>query len=260
MLIKNVRKLSFIIFILLSTVLQAQIFNKEVEAKIKVLPQGNMYTLTGSALNKTDLNKSLSYSMSVVKNNENQETSSKSDQAGLFVLEPNERKNLAKSTINAGEDQRIIVFLLIYQDSTVVGKDRIVINGLEGEDSLQPLVIREGEEDKLADIADEEVDVVLLKGLVVEDTKTKPGRDFYKFFYNAYTANNINGEEIVKVQEVLAMGSNTQLKIWVGQDIVAQFFLNPRASFLKEKAEQSVYLVNRHLIGLKEAKKQKVRY
>lgn len=260
MLFKNLKKALFIIWIFLSIQLQAQIFNTEVEAKIEVSPQGNMYTLSGSALNKTDLNKSLSYSMSVVKNNENQETSSKTDQKGLFVLEPNERKNLSSSTVNAEENQRIIVFLLIYQDSTVVGKDRIVINGLEGEDSLQPMVIREGEEDKLVNIAEEEVDVVLLKGLVVEDTKTKPGRDFYKFFYNAYTANNINGEEIVKVQEVLAMGSNTQLKIWVGQDIVAQFFLNPRASYLKEKAEQSVYLVNRHLMGLKEAKKQKIRY
>jgi hypothetical protein len=260
MLFKNLKRLSFIIFILLSTLLQAQIFNKEVEAKIMVSPQDEMYTITGSALNKTDLNKSLSYRMSVVKNNQNLEASSKTDQAGLFVLEPNERKNLTSSTVNAEEDQRIIVFLLVYQDSLVVGKDRIVINGLEGEDSLKPMVIREGDGDKLVSEAEEEVDVVLLRGVVIEDTKTKPGRDFYKFFYNAYTANNINGEEIVKVQEVLAMGSNTQLKIFVGQDIVAQFFLNPRASFLKEKAEQSVYLVNKHLIGLKEAKKQKIRY
>lgn len=260
MLIKNLKRLSFIIFILLSSVLQAQIFNKEVEAKIKVIPQGVMYTLTGFVLNKTDLNKSLFYRMSVIKNNQNQEVPSKTDQEGLFVLEPNETKNLASSTVNVGEDQRIIVFLLIYQDSLVVGKDRIVINGLEGEDSLKPLVIREGEAYKLMQEVEKEVDIVLLKGLVVEDTKTKPGRDFYRFFYTAYNANNVNGEEVVKVQEVLAIGINTQIKILVGQDIVAQFFLNPRASFLEEKAEQSVYMVNRHLIRLKEAKKQQIRY
>ncbi|SHJ60866.1 Curli assembly protein CsgE [Arenibacter nanhaiticus] len=230
-----------------------------VVAKINVESNGSVFQIAATGLNKTEISKSLSYKLSVFKKAIGNQSEATMNSGGRFVLAPEEQKVLTVQSLNTEENQRVIVLLLIYEDDKLLAKDRVVINGFEGEDTLAPIVVHELDK-AVREEDDREADVVLLKGLVVEDTKTKAGSDFYKYFYSAYNANNINGEEIVKIQEVLAMGSNTRLKIYVGQDVVAQFFLNPRASFLKEKAEQSVYLVNRHLMGLKEAKRQKIKY
>ncbi|MDX1327263.1 MAG: CsgE family curli-type amyloid fiber assembly protein [Arenibacter sp.] len=229
-----------------------------VEANIKVASNETVYKITATALNKTKINKSLSYKLSVFKKATGNQSEATMNSAGRFVLAPEEQKVLSVQSLNTEENQRVIILLLIYENEQLLTKDRVVINGLEGEDTLSPLVVSDLQ--KALQEEEEETDGVFLKGLVVEDTKTKAGSDFYNYFSTAYRANNINGEEIVKIQEELALGSNTRLKIYVGQDVVAQFFLNPRASYLKEKAEQSVYLVNRHLMGLKQAKQQRIKY
>jgi hypothetical protein len=251
--------LVFLFILLLPNLLAAQTLNAEVEATINLDDQGEVYTVTATAFNKTEIKQSLRYRLSVVLNDKTTNNREVSNEEERFVIEPLQKVNLSSRYLYAEENQRIIVFLLIFKDTVVISKDRIVINGFEGEDGLKPMVMREG--DSLAFLNKEpQEDVVLLKGLVFEDTKTKPGRDFYKLFYSLYTSYNINGEEIVKVQEVLGIGGTTQMRIYVGQDLVTQFFLNPRFSYLEETAKQSVFLVSRHLQQLKESKKQQIRY
>ena len=96
--------------------------------------------------------------------------------------------------------------------------------------------------------------------MVFEDTKTKAGNDFYDMFYSSYLANNINGEKIVKIEERLAIGNNTQIVILVGDEVVVQFFVNPRSQYLKTMAEQSIYRVTSYFQRLRKTKDQIIRY
>ncbi len=224
-------------------------YNEEVEAKIQVEANNEFVKITGTAFNKTEINQSLRYKLSVIKTNSENSSRSKNDQGGRIVLNPNEKKSLSRTTINASNENRIIVLLLIYNlDDKIIGQDRVVLNDDENDViSKQKLIVslNEAETAVSTDVNNESKDGVELRGIVVEDTKTKPGRDFYGLFYALYSRNNINGNRIVTIKEVLAVGSNTKMEVIVGDQTVFSFFIRPRNNYLirmNDIAIQKVYL------------------
>lgn len=238
--------------------LLAQNFNREVEAFIDVDSRGVRTSIVFSAYNKTPLKKSLRYRALIVKS-DREGTSQQYEDEQYFIAEAGERKIISQANIEISEGERTIVFVLIYEEDQVIGKDRIVINGFEGEDDLQPSIV---EEQRLVpqQEAPPSADVELLTGLVFENTKTKPGRDFYQKFYLAYTTNNINGNKMVKVDEVLAIGGNTQIRIYAGDDLVVQFFVNPRSSYMDQMVEYSIRRVNQYFQQNKAIRQNTISY
>ena len=75
---------------------------------------------------------------------------------------------------------------------------------------------------------------------MLEDTKTKPGRDFYQYYYTSYLANNINGPKIVTVREVLTIGNNTAIELIVDDDTVMAFLVQPSNDYLKAMSYEAI--------------------
>ena len=236
----------------------SQIYNSEVAAAVDLrIKDNSIVEITGSAHNKTEISKSLRYVLSVIKTGKKSNNKIKNDQEGRFVLAPGVKKNLSTSSINVNNDDRTIILLLIYQDQKIIGKDRKVLNGVEGEEDevenfRKPSVTK--------DVKNTNEDGFILKGMVIQDTKTKAGNDFYDMFYSSYLTNNINGEKIVKIEELLAIGNNTQINVRVGDEVVVQFFVNPRNQYLKSMADKSIYRVTSYFQQLKNTKEQITRY
>ncbi len=243
-----------LIFLLSTFSLNAQIYNTEVEAIINIDNSGELMEITGSAFNKTEITQSIHYVLSVIKTTNNSNRS-KNDQKGRLVLQPLEKANLSKTSINSNEKDQIIILLLVYDlDDNLIGKDRIVINDAESQDSQN----NKPEENYNSDVKSSTEDGVTLKGIVVEDTKTKPGRDFYTMFYATYMANNINGKKIVSIKELLAIGSNTKIEVKVGEAVVFEFFVRPRQEYLKAMTDVAIRRVHLHFQQLdREAGKMK---
>ncbi len=237
-----------------------QYYNKDVEASIDVKVLDNsVLQIAGSAYNKTEINKSLRYTLSVIKGDANATNKSTNSQEGRFVLEPGVKKNLSTTSININEEDRTIILLLVYDDEdNIVGKDRKVLNGIEGEEDT--LDQAEAEISSSPDVKESKEDGFILKGMVIEDTKTKAGSDFYDLFYSAYLAQNINGEKIVKIEEKLAIANNTQIQVVVDDAVVMQFIMNPRGQYLDAMAEQAIYRVNLYFQQLRNQKNQIIRY
>lgn len=234
-------------------------FNSEVEANIDIETETVLTKITFSAYNKTSVKKSLSYRALITKNqNVNSSVEHFEDQQ-YFIIEPGESKNISTATLDLSTGERTIVFVLIYENEKVIGKDRAVINGFEGEDDIKPKVIQK-ENLQIQNESNQAQDIDLLTGLVFENTKTKPGRDFYQVFYLAYNNNNIKGDKIVKVDELLAIGGNTQIKIYAGDDLVVQFFLNPRSSYIKEMVDQSIARLNYYFQQNKAIRQNTIQY
>lgn len=256
------RELFFVLIysMMFSIICQAQFYNKEVAATINLEVQdNNMLQIAGSAENKTELNKSLRYTLSVIKSGKKEGNSNKNSQKGRFVLEPNSKKGLSKTTINITAADRTIILLLIYDEKDkIVGKDRKVLNGVDEEDAVT--IVSETNSTNYNDVKKSGDDGFILRGMVVEDTKTKAGRDFYDLFYSLYLANNINGEKIIKIQEKLAIANNTQIQVVAGDQILVQFIINPRSQYLKAMAEHSLNKVNYYFQRLQTTKEQIKRY
>ncbi|NGX83750.1 CsgE family curli-type amyloid fiber assembly protein [Aequorivita sp. KMM 9714] len=233
----------FFLLLLLPCIALSQIYNTEVEANINIEQHGNSYSITSSAVNKTVSNQSLHYVLSVIKNQDNNSNTSKNDQSGRFVLEIGEKKNLSTTTITVNDNERVIVLLLIYDDEdTPLGMDRKVINATEEDLALQKRdsIERERAVNLSPDISTKPVDGVMISGIVTEDTKTKPGRDFYKLFDQKYRLNNINGAEVVTIKEVLSLNNTTKIEILVANEKVLEFFVRPQIEFLKQMADIAI--------------------
>lgn len=119
--------LSFLFF---STVLMAQVAvpQNQIKAKIDVEKIEDNFKITGTAENLTDVIKSASYRLSVIKNNDKSNNQSNNSQVGLFTLEPNEVKKLSATQINVSGDDEVIVLLLFYdEEKEIIAKDRVVL-------------------------------------------------------------------------------------------------------------------------------------
>lgn len=119
-------------FLLFSPVLFAQVPTpvpqNQIRAKIDVEKIEDNFKITGKAENLTDVIKSASYKLSVIKNNDKSNNQSNNAQVGLFTLEPNEVKKLSTTQINVSTDDEIIVMLLFYdEDKQIIAKDRVVL-------------------------------------------------------------------------------------------------------------------------------------
>jgi len=159
----------------------------DIEAKIDVKQNNEYLSIVGSAFNKTDLDKSLKYKLIVSKIDQS-ENNVLYQQDERFVLLANSKKELITKTFNKEVDIKIIISLIVYNtDDEIVGRDRVIINkdGTNTTESKQKTAEQsKNKQEKSLDIKTGANDGAIIKGIVVEDTKTKPGRDFYKLFYN----------------------------------------------------------------------------
>lgn len=239
----------FLFFFILTSFLSfkgySQISNKEVRAKINIEEIEGNVKITGVAENLTEIVQSMSYKLSVIKKNKNNNNQSNNAQEGLFTLDPNETKNLSTTQVNVGKEDEVIVLLLFYDsDKKLVGKDRIVI----------------GEEEKKKDEVKIPVDGFELSGIISDDTKTKVGKDFYDFYYYSYNDKKINSKKIVTVSEELSFARNTKIIISIENNTVYEFLAKPDEEFLIMVAEDSVYATYVYLKNLEKQSEQITQY
>ncbi len=231
-------KLTIKILLLLICFLgEAQTTNTETVAKIKIKKVDDIISVIGTVTNTTGIYKSLTYSLLVVKVGGETKNVSKNKQEGRFTLEADETKELSVTEINSNEKDKITVLLLIYDDEKIIGKDRIVFN--------------ETKKDKKKETNQSKDDGIELRGIVIEETKTKPGRDFYEAFYNAYSFYNVNGNKIVGVYEKLSFGRSTIIQVKVEDVLIQEFLGKPDLEYLEEMAKIALRKVYKYFNDLK---------
>lgn len=226
------------------------------EAKIQVDQQNEFIKISSSGFNKTELTKSLLYKF-VLFNNEESINSIEEEKNSRFVISANNKVNLASITFKLEDNEKKIAVILIYDlDNNIIAQDRMVFN----DDNKNVIKENKEEQENSQDVSVTRKDGVELRGIIVEDTKTKPGRDFYKLFYSLYTQNNINGKEVVKIKEVLALGLNTKIEVIVGDEEVFSFFVRPSLDYLTKINDYAMIKVYRHFKNLEKESKTIKRY
>jgi hypothetical protein len=160
-----------------SVISYSQQYNKEVIAKINVVENSEFFTFTTTAENLMDIGYSLRYELMSFKTDANNNTS-KNSQENRFVLKPHEKLILSSLSLNINEEGKIILVLVFYDlDDKPISQDRVVLIN-DGEQlevqntNPKPLKIIESDQARPQDGFE-------IDGLVIENTITKAGRDFY---------------------------------------------------------------------------------
>ncbi|NQY28875.1 MAG: hypothetical protein HRT69_05315 [Flavobacteriaceae bacterium] len=227
----------------------SQYLNKEVKAVLEVVKSENIFEITSKAENMSDINQSLTYELKVFKKNDISGNESESNQSGRFVIAPDEVKKMCFSAINSDdENEKIIILLLIRNlDNEIIGKARnVIING-----------VIESSEHKIT-LKNKPKDGIRLRGVVLEKVKTKPGRDFYGFFYSQFLSYNFTDSRIVLIEEVFSRGRTTKIHIKVDNIKVYEFFVQPKTDYLNNNANIAVRIIYNYFN--KKEKKYIVKY
>lgn len=231
-----------------------QSFNTQVEAAIYLESNSEFLKVTGLAYNKTNFSQSLKYEMVLFRTDSLGANRSRNSQNGRLVLQRGQKKSLSNTIISAEDTDRIIILLLVYnEDDVLIGKDRIVVNGNQND----RLAAQKAAELKAKMVSKDATqpggDGVLLRGLVTEDTKTRPGRDFYRMFDTKYRDAKINGEKVITIKESLSLANTTKIEVFVGNSVVFNFILRPQNDFLEMASDQAVDRVGSYFKALRES-------
>ena len=228
-----------------------QNFNAEVEAVLTIDDtKDDLLEITGVATNKTEATHSLRYELAVITSDENN-NSSRNSQEGRFTLGPNETKELSRTSVSVNPTQQTIILLLLYDlDENIIGTARKVYNEKEKEEQRT--------ENKASFTKENEG--IELTGIVTENTKTKPGRDFYDFFYQQYSLSPAKSNKIIHVDEIISFGRTTRITVKVEDRVVHQFFARPRLDFLKEQGNEALRQVNKYLEYLENRNEYNTKY
>ncbi|WGK63730.1 CsgE family curli-type amyloid fiber assembly protein [Croceiramulus getboli] len=219
----------------------AQLYNKDIAGTWKIDRYSEFISFTAMVENKTLSDRSLRYSISFFIQQPDGSVA-KDSKEERFVLAAGERKQLNELSVSENEDNKVTLLLLIYDlEDRPIGKDRVVLNDPSDADAIEnkEINVRARGNGKYTDQAAPQ-DGFTLDGLVIENTITQAGRDFYQLFYSDYYNKGIVSPKDILIEEVPGRGRRTRITVKVDRTLVWQFFAQPRRDYLKEQAEITI--------------------
>lgn len=205
--------------------------------KIVVKAIGVNTDIQGIIKNDSNLFKTLSSELIII-SNMGAKNASKAEQKDNFSIAPDEVKIVATKNINVADTDNIIVLFLIYEDVKLIARDRKELRRQKNDPNVS--------------------DGLEIKGLVVENVRSKVGKDFYDYFYQQFTLKNPESDQLVKVEEQLGIGIGTRIQIKVQEDLVFESFARPNEEQLVNLANSAVARVLQYF-KQKERQKQLLR-
>jgi len=95
-----------------------------------------------------------------------------------------------------------------------------------------------------------------IDGLLVDDTKTKAGKDFYDLFYNNWEAPAAAKNYSITLSERPFRLTSTLIVISINDDIIYQDILQPREELIETQTIDAIYIAQNYLINYAEISKQ----
>ena len=207
-------------FIFLSVFVYGQ-EDKKVTAKIESSFVENQINLKAVVTNSTTIYKELNYLLISIKKG-NGGNLSNNKQSGKFSINPNEVKILSEINVNLDKKDALKAFLYIKDEESqiLIAKDSLELNS----DLFKKKVAK----------IEEEV-FYELKGLTIDETKSKVGKDFYDLFYIQYSQLPDKGNSAITITELPVRGTSGQINIEIEDKVVYSFITNPAEDYLKEQ-------------------------
>lgn len=201
---------------------------KGVTAKIEIDNIEGTMNLKATVKNESEIYRSLNYIFLAVKKDRKKNMSS-SQQQNKFTLLPKETKLLSEISINVNKDDGLKVYLFIKDEKTsaVIAKDSLELNPKSFAKSLS-YEKKTNEEN------------MMMKSVVINDTKTRVGDDFYDRVYSLLMLNSMVFNFRVSISEIRSTGSNTQLQVFADDENIFTFMARPEDDYLDNAVKQTI--------------------
>jgi len=216
-----------------------------IQAKIRVVKNDNLVNVYAKAINNSGMiHENLNYTLFLVKK-DRANNYSKNSQSGKFSLLVDETKTLSKQQLNFNDKGDIKIFLYVRNDKKLISIDSINITLIDEKYSHQKI----------------EEENIELTGLIIENTMTKLGKDFYDYFNQISQLNNINYPFIIIIDEKPSVGGrNSEVSIKVNDEILYLFRTQPNEEYLYNNALEANRKIYKYHIKRKLLKKKEPTY
>lgn len=95
-----------------------------------------------------------------------------------------------------------------------------------------------------------------IDGLLVDDTKTKSGKDFYDLFYGGWEAPQGAKNYSITISEKPFRLTSTLIIVSINENVVYQSVLQPRQEIIESQSEEAILLTQDYLANYEEIMKQ----
>lgn len=203
----------------------AKIENETIEKQLKI---------KAIVTNNTSTYAELNYLLVSIKKGENGNLSN-NKQSGKFSINPGETKSLSEINVGLENKDALKAFLYIRDEQTqkLISKDSLEIN----QNFFNKKIIQVEKEEAFE-----------LKGLTIDDTKTKVGRDFYDMFYIQYSQIPDKSTSSIKISELPARGTSGQINIEIDDKVIYSFITNPSEDYLTEQLAYTLRYIKEYNI------------
>lgn len=209
--------------------INAQQIQNKVTSKIESNYIEGQLTLKATATNPSDAHIELNYLFVSIKKSGSGNLSN-NKQSGKFTLKPDETKTLSQMSVNLQKNDALKVFLYIKdeQNGLLFSKDSLEINAKTFASKINNV---------------NENEIFELKGITIDQTKTKTGKDFYDLFYLEYSKLPEKINTAVTIGEFPTMGRGSQISVEVDDRTLYSFAANPNDEYLTEQANVCIKII-----------------
>ncbi len=88
---------------------------------------------------------------------------------------------------------------------------------------------------------------VEISGLIIDETRTKTGRDFYDLFYNRWIPPTHFKAYTITVKELPARGRVSRIALLLNDKVLTQRVLQPRFDIVEAQVNTAIRLLNAHI-------------
>jgi len=216
-----------------------------IQAKIRVVKNDNLVNIYAKAINNSGMiHENLNYTLFLVKK-DRANNYSKNSQSGKFSLLVDETKTLSKQQLNFNDKGDIKIFLYVRNNKKLIAIDSVNITLIDKKYSHQKI----------------EEENIELTGLIIENTMTKLGKDFYDYFNQISQLNNINYPFIIIINEKPSLGGrNSEVSIVVNDEVLYLFRTQPNEEYLYNNAMEANRKIYKYYIKQKLLQKKEPTY
>ena len=166
---------------------------------------------------------------------------------GSFVAEPAIPLMIAEVDVDLKKREYFVIILNVFdKKKSLVGTDTLTSELIDP--SLKPppppknpIIAKELKKPIL------NVDALEIDGLILDETRTKVGRDFYELFFNKWIPPTGAKDFLITIKELPSRGIGARVSIEVNNNVVLSRFLQPRGDLVEEQALVSIRAIRRHL-------------
>ena len=187
------------------------------------------------AENLSSRERAMSYELRLERQDESGNISS-SVQGGSFSLRSQELKLVCTSAVNRAEKDYFMAHLRVYESA------RLVASAYQAEGQRLFGNLPPAAQEKVKTRQEEEASSAEV--LVVDQTRTRAGREFYDLFYDAWQTPPGVGDYIIRIEELPFRGIATWIRIFIDEEQVFEYALQPQAQYVEELSRVAVATVS----------------